>query len=117
MPSTCRTTNWGTNYDKPLFISETGAGALGGFHADSLTLWSEEYQEWYYKEQINMLRRMPENFVGISPWILADFRSPKRNNPIYQEGWNRKGLINQKGKKKKAFFILKGYYDQMKKKQ
>jgi beta-glucuronidase len=116
LPSSCRTTNWGTIYDKPLFISETGAGALKGFHADSLTLWTEEYQEWYYKEQVSMLKKMPENFVGISPWILADFRSPKRNNPIYQEGWNRKGVIDDKGKKKKAFFILKNYYSEMKKK-
>ena len=115
LPGNCRTANWGTPYNKPLFISETGAGALSGFHADSLTRWSEEYQEWYYKEQVDMLKRMPENFVGISPWVLADFRSPKRNNPIYQEGWNRKGLFSNEGKKKKAFYVLKEYYDQMKK--
>ena len=107
-------TNWGTPYNKPLFISETGAGALSGFHADSLTRWSEEYQEWYYREQVDMLKRMPENFIGISPWVLADFRSPKRNNPVYQEGWNRKGLFSNEGKKKKAFYVLKSYYDQMK---
>lgn len=113
-PDMCRKTNWGTPYNKPLFISETGAGAKGGFHADSLTRFSEEYQEWYYKEQVAMLKRMPDNFVGISPWVLADFRSPKRNNPIYQEGWNRKGLYDDKGDKKKAFFILQAYYEQMK---
>lgn len=110
LPSSCRTANWGISYDKPLFISETGGGALYGYHADSLTRWSEEYQEWYFKEQVAMLKRMPENFVGISPWILADFRSPKRNNPLYQEGWNRKGLIDNKGRKKKAFYILNNYY-------
>ncbi|WP_374164790.1 glycoside hydrolase family 2 protein [Arcticibacter sp. MXS-1] len=115
-PDKCRTTNWGVEYDKPLFISETGAGARGGVHADSLTLWSEEFQEWFYKEQTAMLKRMPENFCGISPWILADFRSPKRNNMNYQEGWNRKGLISQEGKKKKAFFVMKSYYDEMERK-
>lgn len=110
LPSSCRSAVWETKYAKPLFISETGAEALSGFHADSLTRWSEEYQEWYYKEQIDMLKRMPDNFVGISPWILTDFRSPRRNNPIYQEGWNNKGLIGHNGKKKKAFFVLKNYY-------
>jgi len=112
-PETCRTTNWATKYNKPVFISETGAEGLGGFHADSLTRWSEEFQEWYYKEQVAMLKRMPDNFIGISPWILADFRSPRRNNPIYQQGWNNKGLIDQKGNKKKAFFILRNYYKQL----
>jgi len=114
LPSACRTANWGTIYDKPLFISETGAEALGGYHGDSLTRWSEEYQEWYYREQVNMLDRMPENFTGISPWVLVDFRSPKRNNPLYQEGWNNKGLIDHQGRKKKAFYVLKKFYKEKK---
>jgi beta-glucuronidase len=110
LPSDCRTATWQVKYDKPLFFSETGAEALGGFHGDSLTRWSEEYQEWYYREQIKMMRRMPENFIGLSPWISNDFRSPRRNNPIYQEGWNNKGLVSHDGKKKKAFFVLREYY-------
>lgn len=113
LPDKCRTTNWDTPYNKPLFVSETGGDGKGGFHADSLTRFSEEYQEWYYKEQVAMLKRMPAKFVGISPWVLNDFRSPRRNNPLYQEGWNRKGLYDDKGNKKKAFFILKAYYDQI----
>ncbi len=117
LPDKCRTTNWSTPYNKPLFISETGADAKGGFHADSLTRFSEEYQEWYFKEQTAMLKRMPVNFVGISPWVLNDFRSPKRNNPYYQEGWNRKGLYDDKGNKKKAFYVVKAYYDEMEKQQ
>lgn len=112
LPDKCRTTNWSTPYNKPLFISETGAEAKTGFHADSLTRFSEEYQEWYFKEQVAMFKRMPANFVGLSPWVMADFRSPKRNNPVYQEGWNRKGLYDDKGNKKKAFYILQNYYKQ-----
>ncbi|RKR84576.1 beta-glucuronidase [Mucilaginibacter gracilis] len=112
LPDKCRTTNWGTPYNKPMFISETGAEGKSGFHADSLTRFSEEFQEWYFKEQIDMLKRMPDNFVGLSPWVLADFRSPKRNNPLYQEGWNRKGFYDDKGNKKKAFYILQKYYKQ-----
>ncbi|WEA00893.1 glycoside hydrolase family 2 protein [Mucilaginibacter sp. SJ] len=112
LPDKCRTTNWSTPYNKPLFISETGAEAKTGFHADSLTRFSEEYQEWYFKEQVDMFKRMPANFVGLSPWVMADFRSPKRNNPLYQEGWNRKGLYDDKGNKKKAFYILQNYYKQ-----
>lgn len=116
LPSSCRTTQWNVKYSKPLFFSETGAEALGGYHADSLTRWSEEYQEWYYKEQVKMMKRMPDNYVGMSPWILNDFRSPRRNNPIYQEGWNNKGLIDHHQlKKKKAFFVLKSFYKEVEK--
>ncbi|WP_428820202.1 glycoside hydrolase family 2 protein [Microbulbifer sp. MCCC 1A16149] len=112
-PDMCRTAQWEVDYDKPLIISETGAGAKGGFHADRETRWSEEYQEWYYQEQIAMFERMPEGFSGVAPWILVDFRSPKRNHPEYQEGWNRKGIIDENGNKKKAFTVLKKYYDEM----
>jgi len=115
-PEKCRTTNWSTPYNKPLFISETGAEGKFGFHADSITRFDEEYQEWYFKEQTAMFKRMQANFVGLSPWVLVDFRSPKRNNPLYQEGWNRKGLYDDKGNKKKAFYILQSYYEEIKNK-
>jgi beta-glucuronidase len=116
LPDNCRTASWDTPYEKPLFISETGGDAKGGFHADSLSRFSEEYQAWYYREQIAMIKRMPAKFVGISPWVLNDFRSPKRNNPFYQEGWNRKGFYDEKGNKKQSFFLMRAYYDEMKKK-
>ncbi|HEX2606120.1 MAG TPA: glycoside hydrolase family 2 TIM barrel-domain containing protein, partial [Flavisolibacter sp.] len=111
LPDACETAHWELKYDKPLFFSETGAEALSGYHADSLTRWSEEYQEWYYREQVAMMRRMPANYTGLSPWILNDFRSPRRNHPVYQEGWNNKGLYDHKGRKKKAFYVLRKYYE------
>lgn len=116
LPDDARKAKWKVAYDKPLFFSETGASAKGGFYADKRTRWSEEYQVWFYEEQINMMKRMPDNYCGIAPWILTDFRSPRRNHPEYQEGWNRKGLIDEHGNKKKAFYVLKAYYDKMEKK-
>lgn len=114
LPDDARTARWEVAYNKPLFFSETGAGAKAGFHANQKTRWSEEYQEWYFKEKVNMFKNnMPDNYVGLSPWILADFRSPRRQHPEYQEGWNRKGLISNEGTKKKAFSVLKNYYEEM----
>jgi len=115
LPDNCQKVTWQTKYDKPLFFSETGAEAVGGLFGSKETRWTEDFQEWYYTEQVAMLERMPDNFLGISPWILNDFRSPRRNNPTYQEGWNNKGLFDQKGRKKKAFFVIKKYYDKMEK--
>ncbi|MCB0306920.1 MAG: beta-glucuronidase, partial [Calditrichaeota bacterium] len=87
-------------------------GALYGFHGDSQTRWSEEYQENLYQHQIAMLRKVP--FLrGISPWILMDFRSPRRPLPKIQDYWNRKGLISNRGEKKKAFYMLQAFYRQL----
>ena len=97
-------------FNKPVIITEFGADALGGFHADNATRWSEEYQELLYQNQFKLLSAIP-GLRGMTPWILADFRSPRRPHPAYQDFWNRKGLISETGKKKKAFFTLKNYYD------
>ncbi|UKT65239.1 glycoside hydrolase family 2 TIM barrel-domain containing protein [Pedobacter mucosus] len=104
--------NFNIKYNKPVVITEFGGDALGGFHADENTRWSEEYQELLYKNQIIMLSKIAA-LRGLTPWILTDFRSPRRQHPIYQNFWNRKGLISETGKKKKAFFVLKDFYDQM----
>ncbi|MGB5782846.1 MAG: glycoside hydrolase family 2 TIM barrel-domain containing protein [Eudoraea sp.] len=96
-------------FNKPVVITEFGGGALGGFHADDDTMWSEEYQELIYINQLKMMDKI-SGLRGITPWILVDFKSPRRQNPVYQQFWNRKGLISNTGVKKKAYFILKEYY-------
>ncbi|MES2775621.1 MAG: glycoside hydrolase family 2 TIM barrel-domain containing protein [Bacteroidota bacterium] len=99
-------------FNKPVVITEFGADALSGFHADDETRWSEEYQELLYKNQFIMLTAI-SGLRGMTPWILTDFRSPRRQHPYYQDFWNRKGLISETGKKKKAFYTLKYFYDQV----
>lgn len=101
-------------YNKPVIISELGAGALGGFHADSTVRFSEEFQESFYKNQMQLISKI-DGLRGMTPWILADFRSPKRINPTYQMYWNRKGLISETGQKKKAFYVLQHFYEQKEK--
>jgi len=100
-------------FNKPVVISEFGAGALAGFHGDEDTMWSEEYQELIYINQLKMLDKV-DGLRGMTPWILVDFKSPRRQHPVYQNFWNRKGLISETGQKKKAFYILKEYYENKK---
>ncbi|MDB2622507.1 beta-glucuronidase [Flavobacteriales bacterium] len=101
--------NWRLDYNKPVFVSEWGAGAKYGFHADKQTIWSEEYQAHLYTKTLEGIDRIP-NLVGFSPWILSDFKSPRRPLTNIQDMWNRKGLIAEGGHKKKAFFVLQDYY-------
>jgi beta-glucuronidase len=96
--------------NKPVVITEFGADALGGYHADADTRWSEEYQDTLYQNQFRMLDKIP-GLRGMTPWVLVDFRSPRRTHPYFQDFWNRKGLISDDGKKKQAFWTLKRYYE------
>jgi beta-glucuronidase len=109
-PEKCKTIDWKITQNKPVIISEFGADAKYGMHGDSLTRWTEEYQEYLYRETLTMLGRIPQ-LQGMSPWILVDFRSPRRTLPGIQDGWNRKGLISDTGEKKKAFFVLQKFYN------
>lgn len=113
LPSKAKTITWKISQNKPVIISEFGAGAKQGFHADSLTRWSEEYQAYLYRETLSMIDKI-DGLSGLSPWILTDFRSPRRQLPDIQDEWNRKGLISDEGIKKKAFNVLQSYYENKK---
>jgi beta-glucuronidase len=98
-----------TIYTKPLIMSEFGADALYGLHGDALTRWTEEYQENVFQHQIGLLKRIP--FLrGTSPWVLMDFRSPRRTLEGIQNFFNRKGLVSVRGDKKKAFYVMQEFY-------
>lgn len=108
-PDLADRTSWSTQYNKPLIMSEFGAEAKAGRHGAENQRWSEEYQATVYQHQISMLKRI--TFLrGMSPWILMDFRSPRRQLPDIQNFYNRKGLVSDKGEKKKAFYVLQEYY-------
>jgi beta-glucuronidase len=112
LPEKADRLEWRSKYQKPLVMSEFGGDALYGRHGDALTRWTEEYQESIYQHQIAMLKKIP--FLrGTSPWILTDFRSPRRPLPKIQDYWNRKGLISNGGKKKKAFYVLQQWYREL----
>jgi beta-glucuronidase len=102
-------TDWTSTYQKPLIMSEFGGDALFGKHGDADTRWTEEYQATLYQHQVAMLQRIP--FLrGTTPWILKDFRSPRRTLPGIEDYFNRKGLVSDRGEKKKAFFVLQKFY-------
>ena len=105
---------WKVAQNKPLIISEFGADALFGNHGDKAARFTEEYQKDLYEHQIAMLRKIP-TLRGISPWILTDFRSPRRPLPRIQEFYNRKGLISNRGARKQAFYVLQNFYRELEK--
>lgn len=102
-------TQWDIRYEKPLIMSEFGGGAKVGMYGDAATRWTEEFQASIYEHQLVMLNHIPQ-LRGMSPWLLMDFRSPLRLLPGIQDEYNRKGLISEDGRKKKAFFVLQKAY-------
>ena len=110
-PSQCA---WNVAPGKPVIISEFGGEALYGQSGDEnvASSWSEDYQAKLYRDNIEMFGQIP-NLAGVSPWILFDFRSPFRFHPTNQDGWNRKGLVSDRGCRKKAWYIMHDWYRQL----
>ena len=107
-PEDADTIRW-TFPQKPVIMSEFGAEARYGNHGATNQRWTEEQQVYVFQHQFVMLNKIPQ-LRGVTPWILMDFRSPTRNIPKLQDGYNRKGLIAEDGHKKQAFALFQKAY-------
>lgn len=87
-----------------MVITECGAGSRAGFHGKDTELFTEEMQERIFKSQVATISPVPY-IRGMTPWILYDFRSPRRLNK-YQEGFNRKGLVAEDRKTRKLAVLV-----------
>ena len=101
---------WEIPYNKPVIISEFGGGAKAGLHGAKNQRWTEEFQENLYRENTAMLDKI-DGLAGTTPWILKDFRSPRRVLTGIQDYYNRKGVFSDQGEKKLAFDVLKKWYE------
>jgi beta-glucuronidase len=107
-PEDADKTQW-TLPQKPIIMSEFGAEAKQGNHGATNQRWTEEQQTYVLQHQFVMLKNIPQ-LRGVAPWILMDFRSPGRNIPKLQDGYNRKGFISEDGKKKLSFELVQQVY-------
>ena len=98
--------------DKPVIVTEFGADALRGAHGTAEDKGTEECQAEVYRRQVEVLAGIP--YVrGMTPWILYDFRCPRRTSHL-QRYYNRKGLLDEgKEYRKPAFYVLQGFYREM----
>lgn len=112
LPEKCDRVTWQLPNNKPVLISEFGGGALAGKHGDKSERWTEEFQADMYEANIRMLKKI-EGLSGTTPWILMDFRSPKRPLVGIQDDFNRKGLVSNYGEKKKAFYVMREWYNEL----
>lgn len=102
---------WEIPYDKPVIVSEFGGGAKYGLHGPQNQRWTEEFQANLYRQNLDMLSKI-DGLAGMSPWILKDFRSPRRVLDGIQDYYNRKGLYSDNGEAKQAAAILRAWYEQ-----
>lgn len=101
---------WEIPYEKPVVISEFGGGAVAGRHGANDERWTEEMQQTIYEANVRMFSRI-EGLSGTCPWVLTDFRSPRRPLAGVQDGYNRKGLFSTDGREKLAAETMRKFYN------
>lgn len=98
-----------SNPKKPVIITEFGADAKAGQRGSISDKGSEDCQAEIYRKQVETLRSIPY-VKGMTPWILYDFRCPRRVS-VLQNYYNLKGLCSaDKTYKKMAFYVLQDFY-------
>ena len=111
-PELCDKINWKFDIQKPLIMSEFGASAPFDRHGDKSEKYTVECQEYYYRKALGMIKQIPD-LSGTCPWNLTEHRSPLRVMPGIEDGFSRAGLISINGQKKKAFYVMKKWYDEL----
>lgn len=91
-------------YRKPLVLTEFGADALPGHHAQPPEMFSEEYQAEFLNRYIEILRTKPY-VIGEHVWNMCDF---KTSQAITRAGsYNYKGVFTRDRRPKLAAHRLR----------
>lgn len=98
--------------EKPVIITEFGADAYPGLRGTITDKGTEDCQAFVYEKQIENIRKI-SYIKGMTPWILHDFRCPRRTS-VNQKYYNTKGLLSADKKHKKlAFYVLRDFYNSL----
>lgn len=89
--------------DKPLIISEIGAGAIYGWRDPLSAHWSEEYQADYLSE-ICEITVEDERISGLALWHFADCRTYSSGKALFRpRAFNNKGIMDEYRRPKMAY--------------
>jgi beta-glucuronidase len=95
--------------NKPIIMSEFGAGGLYGFHDAEMPQWSEEYQAKLIDFCLNFFHKHPA-IVGSFIWQFCDIRTAKEMGFGRARGFNNKGIMNEYRRPKAAYYAVQKCY-------
>lgn len=98
--------------DKPLLISEVGAGAEYGCHANPEEKWSEEYQAAALEQQLTAVLQDPE-CCGVYIWQYADVRVSREWFARRPRSYNNKGILDEYRRPKLAYGRVKSLFTEL----
>jgi beta-glucuronidase len=91
-------------YAKPILVTELGADAVAGHHAEPPEMFSEEYQAELIAASLRVLDAKPY-VAGQHVWNLCDFKTPQ--SILRPHGINQKGVFTRDRRPKLAAHRLR----------
>ncbi|XP_046568839.1 beta-glucuronidase-like isoform X2 [Haliotis rubra] len=99
---------WRSKYNKPLFVTEYGAGSVAGLHRDPSSAFTEEYQVDFMAEYHKQFdSRIGKDLVGEMVWTFSDFITAQGVKRVVG---NKKGVLTRQRQPKPAAFLLRQRY-------
>ena len=96
--------------DKPLILSEIGAGAIYGWRDRVAGIWSEEYQADYLDAVCAYFRRK-KRLTGLALWQFADGRTYAAGGVLGRpRAFNNKGTLDEYRRPKLAYDVVKKHF-------
>jgi len=94
---------WHEKVKKPVMLTEYGADTIAGNHKLPETIFSEEYQIEYYKENNRALDDC-DFVIGEHPWAFADFMT---SAGLRRFDGNKKGIFTRQRQPKSVAFMIR----------
>jgi len=98
--------------DKPILITEFGAGGIPGYHSMPALKWSEEYQATHLRRSIETMRAN-EHVAGCYVWQYCDILSHPLRALVRPRSLNNKGLVDEYRRPKLAYSTVKDIFDRI----
>ncbi|MCD6289914.1 MAG: beta-galactosidase [Anaerolineae bacterium] len=101
--------------DKPIIISEIGAGAVPGWRDWNETRWTEQYQARLLDTVIRHLFVDRDRVSGLSIWQFCDCRTSEQTDRILRRprGFNNKGVLDEYRRPKLAYEVVKRHFHEL----
>lgn len=101
----------GSGYaEKPVILSEIGAGGIYGFRDWHRGLWSEEYQAELIQAVLDYFTNV-DRLAGLALWQFCDIRASEITARALRRprGFNNKGIVDEYRRPKLAFHVVRQF--------
>lgn len=95
--------------DKPILITEFGAGGIPGYHSMAALKWSEEYQAQHVRGSIETMLEN-DHVAGCYIWQYCDIVTHPLRALGRPRSLNNKGLVDEYRQPKLGYFVVKDLF-------